>query len=119
MFIIINKNICYVNNNKRYIKQPIPELLKIYELFSSISLFIFFLSCIGDEFTSRIQSEEENPLTLINKIHSHMKKFRRNHEGFSRDNIQDWMNLISFIINDPENRYDKLKLFLKNGYFGT
>ena len=42
-----------------------------------------------------------------------MKKFMRNHEGFSRDNIQDWMNLISFIINEPENRYDKLKLFLK------
>ena len=58
-------------------------------------------------------SEEENPLTPINKIHSYMKKFMRNHEGFSRDNIQDWMNLISFIINDPENRYDKLKLFLK------
>jgi hypothetical protein len=32
---------------------------------------------------------------------------------FSRDNIQDWMNLISFILNEPENRYDKLKLFLK------
>ena len=58
-------------------------------------------------------TEEENPLTPINKIHSYMKKFMRNHEGFSRDNIQDWMNLISFIINDPENRYDKLKLFLK------
>ena len=58
-------------------------------------------------------SEEENPVTSINKIHSYIKKFMRNHEGFSRDNIQDWMNLISFIINDPENRYDKLKLFLK------
>jgi len=58
-------------------------------------------------------NEEENPLTPINKIHSYIKKFMRNHEGFSRDNIQDWMNLISFIINDPENRYDKLKIFLK------
>jgi len=38
----------------------------------------------------------------------------RNHEGFSRDNLQDWMNLISFIISDPENRYEKiLKKFLK------
>ena len=58
-------------------------------------------------------SKEENPLTPINKIHSYIKKFMRNHEGFSRDNIQDWMNSISFIINVPENRYDKLKLFLK------
>ena len=55
----------------------------------------------------------DNPLTPINKIHSYIKKFMRNHEGFSRDNLQDWMNLISFIINDPENRYDKIKKFLK------
>ena len=58
-------------------------------------------------------TEEKNHLTPINKIHSYIKKFMRNHEGFSRDNIPDWMNLISFIINEPENRYDKLKLFLK------
>ena len=57
-------------------------------------------------------NEKDNPLTPINKIHSYIKKFMRNHEGFSRENIQDWMNLISFIINDPENRYDKLKIFL-------
>lgn len=58
-------------------------------------------------------SEEDNPLTPVNKIHSYMKKFMRNHEGFSRNDLQDWLNLISFIINDPENRYDKLKKFLK------
>ena len=32
-------------------------------------------------------TEEENPLTPINKIHSYIKKFMRNHEGFSRENI--------------------------------
>ena len=37
----------------------------------------------------------------------------RNHEGFSRENLQDWTNLISFMINDPENRYDKIKKILK------
>ena len=55
----------------------------------------------------------DNPLTPINKIHSYIKKFMRNLEGFSRENLQDWMNLISFIINDPENRYDKIKKSLK------
>ena len=54
----------------------------------------------------------DNPLTPINKIHSYIKKFMRNLEGFSRENLQDWMNLISFIINDPENRYDKIKKIL-------
>ena len=63
--------------------------------------------------TQKNLCEKDNPLTPVNKIHSYIKKFMRNHEGFSRDNLQDWMNLISFIINEPENRYEKLKLFLK------
>ena len=58
-------------------------------------------------------NEKNNPLTPINKIHSYIKKFMRNHEGFYRNNLQDWMNLISFILNDSENRYNKLKIFLK------
>lgn len=58
-------------------------------------------------------TDEDNPLTPINQINSYIKKFIRIHEGFSRDDIQDWMNLISFILNKPENRYEKLKIFIE------
>ena len=62
---------------------------------------------------AKLLPDDQNPLTPINNIHSFIKKFMRNHEGFSTENIQDWMNLISFILNEPQNRYEKLKLFIK------
>ena len=36
----------------------------------------------------------------------------REHGGFSRDDLQDWMNLIWFIMNPPHNRYEKVKKFI-------
>ena len=34
------------------------------------------------------------------------------HGGFNRDTLQDFMNLISFILNDPKDRYEKVDLFI-------
>ncbi len=61
----------------------------------------------------KLMDDSENPLTPVNDIHSLIKKFMRNHEGFSREDIADWMNLISFIINEPQNRFDKVEKFMK------
>ncbi|MBR0420413.1 MAG: hypothetical protein IJI66_14720 [Erysipelotrichaceae bacterium] len=36
----------------------------------------------------------------------------RQHGGYNRDDLQDWMNLISFILNDPEDRYEKVDKFI-------
>ena len=36
----------------------------------------------------------------------------REHGGFNRDNLQDWMNLISFILSNPQDRYEKVDLFI-------
>ena len=54
--------------------------------------------------------DEENPLDPINDIHSLTKRFMRSHGGFNRDNLQDWMNLISFILSAPKDRYEKIDL---------
>ena len=56
--------------------------------------------------------DEDNPLDPINEIHSLAKRFMRAHGGYNRDDLQDWLNLISFILNDPKDRYDKIDLFL-------
>lgn len=42
-----------------------------------------------------------------------MKLFIKNHGSFKRDNLQDWLNLISFILNKPNNRYEKVAEFIK------
>ena len=36
----------------------------------------------------------------------------RAHGGYNRDNLQSWMNLISFILNDPKDRYEKVDIFI-------
>ena len=55
---------------------------------------------------------KDNPLDPINEIHSLAKRFMRAHGGYNRDNLQDFMNLISFILNDPKDRYEKIDLFI-------
>ncbi len=48
----------------------------------------------------------------INEIHSLAKRFMRAHGGYDRDNLQDYMNLISFILNEPNDRYEKVDLLI-------
>ena len=56
--------------------------------------------------------DDKNPLDPINEIHSLAKRFMRAHGGYNRDNLQGFMNLISFILNDPKDRYKKIDLFI-------
>lgn len=56
--------------------------------------------------------DKDNPLDPINEIHSLAKRFMRAHGGYSRDDLQDFMNLISFILNEPKDRYEKIDLFI-------
>ena len=56
--------------------------------------------------------DEENPLDPINEIHSLAKRFMRAHGGYNRENLQDWMNLIAFLLSAPRDRYEKIDLFI-------
>lgn len=56
--------------------------------------------------------DSENPLYSINHIHYLAKRFMREHGGYDRDNLQDWMNLIWFILSKPDNRYEKVSKFI-------
>lgn len=57
-------------------------------------------------------TDAENPLHPINHIHYLSKRFMREHGGFNRDDLQDWMNLIWFILSEPKNRYEKVRMFI-------
>ncbi|MBR0418650.1 MAG: IS1595 family transposase [Erysipelotrichaceae bacterium] len=56
--------------------------------------------------------DEDNPLDSINEIHSLAKRFMAAHGGYNRENLQDFMNLICFILNEPYDRYEKVDLFI-------
>ena len=52
--------------------------------------------------------DEGKPLDPINDIHALAKRFMKSHGGYNRDDLQDWMNLICFILSKPHNRYEKV-----------
>lgn len=57
--------------------------------------------------------DKDNPLDPVNNLHDLSKRFMRQHGGFNRDELQDWMNLLWFIFSRPENRYEKVGKFLE------
>lgn len=54
----------------------------------------------------------ENPLDPINHIHYLTKRFLYSHSGFDRSQIQDYLNLYSFILNPPFNKLEKVDILL-------
>ena len=58
------------------------------------------------------KEDKDNPLDPINNIHDLAKRFMKAHGGYDRDNLQDWMNLVLFILSNPTNRYEKIEKFI-------
>ena len=67
---------------------------------------------VYDSAALKMIPDEENPLDPINEIHSLAKRFMRAHGGYNRENLQDWMNLIAFLLSAPRDRYEKIDLFI-------
>ena len=54
-------------------------------------------------------ADSENPLDPVNRIHCLLKMFLNAHSGFCRDEIQDYLNLYSFVINAPSDHLEKVE----------
>lgn len=54
-------------------------------------------------------ADSENPLDIVNRIHCLLKMFLNAHSGFCRDEIQDYLNLYSFVINSPSEHLEKVE----------
>jgi hypothetical protein len=54
-------------------------------------------------------ADSENPLDHVNRIHCLLKMFLNAHSGFCRDEIQDYLNLYSFVINPPSDHLEKVE----------
>ena len=57
--------------------------------------------------------DRDNPLRPINHVHGLIKSFMGSHPNFGRDGLQDWMNLLSFILSAPFEAYMKIEKFLR------
>lgn len=57
--------------------------------------------------------DKDNPLAPVNDLHALAKSYMRQHGSYNRDNLQDWMNLLWFILNEPYDKYAKVLKFIE------
>lgn len=58
-------------------------------------------------------SDKDNPMNPVNQIHNLLKKFLRAHSGFIRSDLQDYINLLVFMVNPPMQRLEKIDILLE------
>ena len=58
-------------------------------------------------------ADSENPLDPVNRIHCLLKMFLNAHSGFSRDDLQNYLNLYAFVINQPTDHLEKVEKIIK------
>ena len=56
--------------------------------------------------------DARNPLSLVNHMHFLLKEFMHRHSDFERGRVDDWLNLLSVIVNPPEDRLEKAAMFI-------
>ena len=59
--------------------------------------------------------DNDNPLDRVNELCNLLQQFLSSHSGFDRDDIQDYLNLFSVMVNPPHNKYEKVKKILELG----
>lgn len=57
-------------------------------------------------------ADKDNPLNEINQRCRQLKYFLNSHSGFDRVNLADYLNLFSFIVNQPNDPYKKIEIIL-------
>lgn len=58
-------------------------------------------------------ADSENPLNPVNRIHCLLKMFLNAHSGFNREDLQNYLNLYSFVINPPDDHLEKVENIIK------
>ena len=52
----------------------------------------------------------------VNRVHAILKMFLNAHSGFSRDDLQGYLNLFSFLSNPPADLLEKVELLIKTAF---
>ena len=58
-------------------------------------------------------ADSENPLEPVNRVHCLLKMFLNAHSGFSRDDLQGYLDLYLFVINEPKDHLEKVEKIIK------
>lgn len=61
--------------------------------------------------------DKNNPLNPINNQCNLLKRFLHSHSGFDRSDLQNYLNLFSFIQNPPHSKLEKVKIILDRAVY--
>ena len=87
----------------------------VHDMENSHSVLVEKLGLVSEACRSadlRGLDDEHNPLSRVNHMRFLLKEFMHRHSGFDRDDIDDWLNLFSVIVNPPEDRLEKAAMVL-------
>lgn len=57
--------------------------------------------------------DKDNPMNRINHMCSALRSFLNSHPGFNRDELQDYLNLFVFMMNEPKDKLKKVDILLE------
>ena len=58
-------------------------------------------------------ADDKNPMEPINEVHRYLAGFIGAHSGFSREELQGWLNLFCFYWNTCGSAFEKAQAFIE------
>ena len=58
-------------------------------------------------------ADDKNPMEPINEVHRYLAGFIGAHNGFSREELQGWLNLFCFYWNTYGSAFEKAQAFIE------
>lgn len=62
---------------------------------------------------TKLLKDVDNPMNRINHMCSALRRFLDSHPGFNRDELQDYLNLFIFVMSEPKDKLEKVKILLE------
>jgi len=60
--------------------------------------------------------DSKNPLNPVNQLCRLLQMFLHSNAGFTREDLQGYLNMFFVIMNPPENKYEKIEKILELGF---
>lgn len=92
-----------------------PGSTLIHDMERSHNILVESLSLTSKAYQSRELiglPDKDNPLQPVNEAHAILKHFLRAHSGFTRDNLQGFLDLFAFVSNPPYTMEEKVDRIL-------
>lgn len=91
------------------------ESTLIHDMDLSHNALVTNLNLCSKQYDARLLKgvpDSQNPLDRVNKLCYLLQAFLKSHTGFIREDIQGYLDLFYVIVNQPDNKYEKIEMIL-------